>query len=110
MLKRNPAGLAILCTFKFGSIGMGLEAYRYGKKDSNCLLQIIPQSLSVLIVYALFLACNVKWIGLRGDDLNLIPEESLVPLKPKDSQIAKSLLSSKILQVTNKLYFISRDQ
>ncbi|AEE34178.1 unnamed protein product [Arabidopsis thaliana] len=68
----NPAGLAILCTFKFGSIGMGLEAYRY--------------------------ACNVKWIGLRGDDLNLIPEESLVPLKPKDSQIAKSLLSSKILQ------------
>ncbi|AAF24569.1 F22C12.24 [Arabidopsis thaliana] len=69
---RNPAGLAILCTFKFGSIGMGLEAYRY--------------------------ACNVKWIGLRGDDLNLIPEESLVPLKPKDSQIAKSLLSSKILQ------------
>ncbi|ESQ28974.1 hypothetical protein EUTSA_v10023831mg [Eutrema salsugineum] len=68
----NPAGLAILCTFKFGSVGMGLEAYRY--------------------------ACNVKWIGLRGDDLNLIPEESLVPLKPKDSQIAKSLLSSKILQ------------
>ncbi|KAG7658352.1 Spo11/DNA topoisomerase VI subunit A superfamily [Arabidopsis suecica] len=68
----NPAGLAILCTFKFGSIGMGLEAYRY--------------------------ACNVKWIGLRGDDLNLIPEDSLVPLKPKDSQIAKSLLSSKILQ------------
>ncbi|CDY25553.1 BnaC09g11780D [Brassica napus] len=68
----NPAGLAILCTFKFGSIGMGLEAYRY--------------------------ACNVKWVGLRGDDLNLIPEESLVPLKAKDSQIAKSLLSSKILQ------------
>ncbi|KAJ4877168.1 Meiotic recombination protein SPO11-2 [Raphanus sativus] len=68
----NPAGLAILCTFKFGSVGMGLEAYRY--------------------------ACNVKWIGLRGDDLNLIPQESLVPLKPKDSQIAKSLLSSKILQ------------
>ncbi|KAI3468685.1 hypothetical protein Pfo_025348 [Paulownia fortunei] len=26
----NPAGLAILCTFKFGSIAMGLEAYRYG--------------------------------------------------------------------------------
>lgn len=51
---------------------MGLEAYRY--------------------------ACNVKWVGLRGDDLNLIPEESLVPLKAKDSQIAKSLLSSKILQ------------
>ena len=38
---RNPAGLAILCTFKFGSIGMGLEAYRYGKFlrcHSDCYL------------------------------------------------------------------------
>ncbi|CBI34392.3 unnamed protein product, partial [Vitis vinifera] len=68
----NPAGLAILCTFKFGSIGMGLEAYRY--------------------------ACNVKWLGLRGDDLQLIPEESLIPLKPRDLQIAKSLKSSEILE------------
>ncbi|XP_042506065.1 meiotic recombination protein SPO11-2 isoform X2 [Macadamia integrifolia] len=68
----NPAGLAILCTFKFGSIGMGLEAYRF--------------------------ACNVKWLGLRGDDLPLIPEESLVPLKPRDLQIAKSLMSSELLQ------------
>ncbi|KAH7550219.1 hypothetical protein JRO89_XS13G0156300 [Xanthoceras sorbifolium] len=68
----NPAGLAILCTFKFGSIGMGLEAYRY--------------------------ACNVKWLGLRGDDLQMIPEQSLVPLKPRDLQIAKSLMSSEILQ------------
>ncbi|XP_048233382.1 meiotic recombination protein SPO11-2 isoform X2 [Ricinus communis] len=67
----NPAGLAILSTFKFGSIGMGLEAYRY--------------------------ACNVKWLGVRGDDLQLIPEESLVPLKPKDLQIAKSLMCSEIL-------------
>ncbi|OWM85286.1 hypothetical protein CDL15_Pgr028073 [Punica granatum] len=67
----NPAGLAILCTFKFGSIGMGLEAYRY--------------------------ACNVKWLGLRGDDLELIPQESLTPLKPKDLQIAKSLISLEIL-------------
>ncbi|GMH09369.1 hypothetical protein Nepgr_011210 [Nepenthes gracilis] len=68
----NPAGLAILCTFKYGSIGMGLEAYRY--------------------------ACNVKWLGLRGDDLQLIPEESLIPLKAKDLQIAKSLTSLEILQ------------
>ncbi|CAL5442620.1 unnamed protein product [Camellia sinensis] len=68
----NPAGLAILCTFKFGSIGMGLEAYRY--------------------------ACNVKWLGLRRDDLELIPEQSFMPLKPKDVQIAKSLASSEILQ------------
>lgn len=69
----NPAGLAILCTFKFGSIGMGLEAHRY--------------------------ACRVKWLGMRIDDINeLIPEESLVPLKPRDIQIAKSLMSSDILQ------------
>ncbi|KAH9547963.1 hypothetical protein CY35_11G062900 [Sphagnum magellanicum] len=27
----NPGGLAILCTFKFGSIRMGLEAPKYGK-------------------------------------------------------------------------------
>ncbi|KAF9597887.1 hypothetical protein IFM89_022248 [Coptis chinensis] len=68
----NPAGLAIICTYKYGSIGMGLEAYRY--------------------------ACDVKWLGLRGDDLRLVPEEALVPLKPKDLQIAKSLMSSEMLQ------------
>ncbi|KDP34754.1 hypothetical protein JCGZ_11275 [Jatropha curcas] len=67
----NPAGLAIVCTFKFGSIGMGLEAYRY--------------------------ACKVKWLGLRRDDLALMPEEALVPLKARDLQIAKSLMSSEIL-------------
>ncbi|KAL9328729.1 hypothetical protein ACSQ67_003732 [Phaseolus vulgaris] len=72
MATRNPAGLAILCTFKFGSVGMGLEAYRY--------------------------ACNVKWLGLRGNDLPLLPDQSFVPLKPKDLQIAQSLMSSGILQ------------
>ncbi|XP_029127759.1 meiotic recombination protein SPO11-2 isoform X2 [Cajanus cajan] len=61
----NPAGLAILCTFKFGSVGMGLEAYRY---------------------------------GLRGHDLPLLPDQSFVPLKPKDLQIAQSLMSSGMLQ------------
>ncbi|RZC57194.1 hypothetical protein C5167_004497 [Papaver somniferum] len=69
---RNPAGLAILGTYKFGSIGMGLEAYKY--------------------------ACNVKWLGVRGNDLQLIPEESYVPLKPRDLQIAKSLMSCDMLQ------------
>ncbi|KAL5725543.1 hypothetical protein ACHQM5_008678 [Ranunculus cassubicifolius] len=68
----NPAGLAILCTFKFGSIGMGLEAYRY--------------------------ACDIKWLGLRADDLELIPEESLVPLKARDVKVAKSLKGSEMLQ------------
>ncbi|XP_039124499.1 meiotic recombination protein SPO11-2 [Dioscorea cayenensis subsp. rotundata] len=68
----NPAGLAILCTYKFGSIKMGLEAYRY--------------------------ACNVKWLGLRGNDLYIIPQHSMVQLKARDLQIAKSLLSSDLLQ------------
>ncbi|KAL6549923.1 hypothetical protein OROMI_020411 [Orobanche minor] len=69
----NPAGLAILCTFKYGSVTMGLEAYRY--------------------------ACNIKWLGLRKDDIEqFVPEESLIPLKPRDHQIAKSLASSEILQ------------
>ncbi|KAJ4952017.1 hypothetical protein NE237_028849 [Protea cynaroides] len=80
----NPAGLAILCTFKFGSIGMGLEAYRY--------------------------TCNVKWLGLRGDDLTLIPEQSLVPLKPRDLQIAKNLMSSEMLQGNYREEFLSMVQ
>ncbi|KAL9177595.1 hypothetical protein ABFS82_01G068800 [Erythranthe guttata] len=42
----NPAGLAILCTFKFGSIAMGLEAYRYG----------------ALFLTLFFLQCEVAWI------------------------------------------------
>ncbi|RLM61781.1 meiotic recombination protein SPO11-2 [Panicum miliaceum] len=72
----NPAGLAILCTYKYGSISMGLESYRY--------------------------ACNVKWLGLRGDDLQLIPESAFQELKPRDLQIAKSLLSSKFLQESHR--------
>nr|GMD96632.1 meiotic recombination protein SPO11-2 [Ipomoea batatas] len=40
-----------------------------------------------------------KWLGLRKDDIEkLVPEESLVPLKQRDVQIAKSLISSEILQ------------
>lgn len=81
---------------------MGLEAYRYGKSRLQYEVDVIMTVIQVSCSdrpFGLSLACNVKWIGLRGDDLNLIPQESLVPLKPKDSQIAKSLLSSKILQV-----------
>ncbi|XP_068653134.1 meiotic recombination protein SPO11-2 isoform X2 [Aristolochia californica] len=68
----NPAGLAILCTYKYGSTGMGLEAYKY--------------------------ACNVRWLGLHGDDLELVHESSFIPLKQRDLQIAKSLQSSEVLQ------------
>ncbi|KAK6947835.1 hypothetical protein RJ641_001308 [Dillenia turbinata] len=67
LVHRNPAGLTIPCTFEFGSTGMGIEAYSY--------------------------ASNVKLLGLRGDDLQPIYLESLVPLKPRDPQVAKSLMS-----------------
>nr|APZ84722.1 initiator of meiotic double stranded breaks SPO11-2 [Zea mays subsp. parviglumis] len=72
----NPAGLAILCTYKYGSISMGLESYRY--------------------------ACNVKWLGVRGGDLHLIPEGAFQELKPRDLQIAKGLMSSKFLQESHR--------
>ncbi|XP_064955270.1 meiotic recombination protein SPO11-2 isoform X3 [Musa acuminata AAA Group] len=68
----NPAGLAILCTYKFGSITTGLESYRY--------------------------ACNVKWLGLRADDLQIIPQQVMMQLKPHEIKTAKSLMSSKLLQ------------
>ncbi|XP_020579272.1 meiotic recombination protein SPO11-2-like [Phalaenopsis equestris] len=68
----NPAGLAILSTYKYGSIAMGLESYRY--------------------------ACNIKWLGLRRDDLQMLPQPAFIKLKPRDLQIAKSLMSSAMLQ------------
>ncbi|XP_064996890.1 meiotic recombination protein SPO11-2-like isoform X5 [Musa acuminata AAA Group] len=68
----NPSGLAILCTYKFGSITTGLESYRY--------------------------ACNVKWLGLRADDLQIIPQQVMMQLKPHEIKTAKSLMSSKLLQ------------
>ncbi|XP_074572139.1 meiotic recombination protein SPO11-2-like [Curcuma longa] len=67
----NPAGLAILCTYKFGSVNMGLESYRY--------------------------ACNVRWLGLRADDLKIIPQQALTQLTPQDMKKAKSLMTSKVL-------------
>lgn len=51
------------------------------------------------MIYLHYLACNVKWLGLRRHDVPLLPDESLVPLKPKDLQIAESLMSSGILEV-----------
>jgi len=47
-----------------------------------------------------YLACNVKWLGLRGHDLPVLPDQAFAPLKPKDLQIAQSLMSSGILQVS----------
>ncbi|KAH7428336.1 hypothetical protein KP509_10G088000 [Ceratopteris richardii] len=68
----NPAGLAILCTYKFGSVRMGLETSTY--------------------------VCDVKWLGLRSRDIQLVSKESFIPLTAKDRQLATSLLSSKMLQ------------
>lgn len=45
----------------------------------------------------------MKWLGLRGADLELIREESLVQLKPRDLQIANSLMASEILPVQLRL-------
>ena len=92
---------------------MGLEAYRYGnpfcfflkKNNNNNFLSLFPYILVELLnltmsnTFLNVLACNVKWLGLRGEDLQLILAESLVPLKPKDLQIAKSLVATDILQV-----------
>ncbi|KAJ7553111.1 hypothetical protein O6H91_06G084500 [Diphasiastrum complanatum] len=72
LASRNPAGLAIICTYKFGSTRMGLEAPRY--------------------------VCDVKWLGLRGEDIELLPKEALIEFSHKDHQLARSLLASKMLE------------
>ncbi|XVF70341.1 hypothetical protein PTKIN_Ptkin11bG0154100 [Pterospermum kingtungense] len=85
----KPAGLAALSAYKFGSIGIGLEAYGHGTFLQ--FRQFAPEGYGY--------ACNVKWLGLRGDDLEKerIPERCFSPLKGRDLQIAESLISSEIL-------------
>ncbi|BFI43336.1 meiotic recombination protein SPO11 [Marchantia polymorpha subsp. ruderalis] len=73
----NPSGLAILCTYKFGSIRMGLETPHH--------------------------VCDVKWLGLRHEDLQYISSEAMLDLKGRDKVLAKSLLVSKMLQNNEKL-------
>ncbi|KAL3682037.1 hypothetical protein R1sor_000059 [Riccia sorocarpa] len=68
----NPAGLAILCTYKFGSMRMGLETAHY--------------------------VCDVKWLGLRYDDLRYIRDEAILDFKGRDKILAESLQKSKLLQ------------
>nr|XP_024396453.1 meiotic recombination protein SPO11-2-like isoform X2 [Physcomitrium patens] len=69
----NPAGLAIICTYRFGSIRMGLEAPRY--------------------------VCDVKWLGLRNRDaLTYVPATAFTSLTDRDMTQARSLLASKMLQ------------
>jgi len=76
---------------------MGLEAYRYGTLCKNMLDDVLTLGIE-LSTWPLS-ACNVKWLGIRGDDLQHIPLQSLIQLKPWDLQIAKSLLSADLLQV-----------
>lgn len=89
---------------------MGLEAYRYGTFLFNLIFIVCcyaernykfkERSLYVL-------ACNVKWLGMRADDIELLPAEALVPLKPKDIQIAKGLMSSDMLQVNYNILHLN---
>jgi hypothetical protein len=71
------------------------------------MLEWIPKKCAVLKLtheecFSLHcLACNVKWLGLRGHDLPMLPDQSFVPLKSKDLQIAQSLMSSRIIQVNH---------
>lgn len=67
----------------------------------NCTYFLLQQKVTsqCLMHFCMIKACNVKWLGLRGNDLQLIPEQSMVPLKQRDLQIATSLMSSEFLQV-----------
>lgn len=57
--------------------------------------------LSEISKFSRVSACNIRWLGLRMDDISeLVPEESLVPLKSRDLQIAKSLMHLEYLEVT----------
>ena len=78
-------------------ISLGLESYRYG--ISLIFKALKPIFLNNVNEYTSFSAFNVKLLGLGGDDLQLIPHSAFQELKPRDFQIAKSLLSSKLLQV-----------
>ncbi|KAK1261939.1 Meiotic recombination protein SPO11-2 [Acorus gramineus] len=56
-VRGNPAGLAIICTYKFGSIEMGLEAFKYDLQNAKlrvlifspfCLLALAIKSFLIL--------------------------------------------------------------
>lgn len=80
---------------------MGLESYRYGTlfEWSSGLYSAHVAEPKPCESCSPFSACNVKWLGVRGGDLHLIPEGAFQELKPRDLQIAKGLMSSKFLQV-----------
>ncbi|XP_078440653.1 sporulation 11-2 isoform X2 [Wolffia australiana] len=76
----NPAGLEILCTYKFGSSTMGLEAYRY--------------------------ACDVKWLGLRSGDLRSEMEER--EMTARELKMAERLMASGMLQEAELVAMVAR--
>ncbi|KAI3877569.1 hypothetical protein MKW92_019800 [Papaver armeniacum] len=77
-----------------------ITAKGYPDIATRFLLHRLSRAFPHLPIFALvdWCTCNVKWLGVRGNDLQLIPEESYVPLKPRDLQIAKSLMSCDMLQ------------
>ncbi|KAL8256015.1 hypothetical protein R6Q59_031082 [Mikania micrantha] len=93
LLLQEPDGEVVDCT-TCGSSGYAISG------DLNLLEKLIMKTDAryIFVIEKVHVSCNVKWLGLRKDDLDAIPEESFIPLKPKDMQIAKSLISSEILQ------------
>uniref|UniRef100_A0A453RXB0 Topoisomerase 6 subunit A/Spo11 TOPRIM domain-containing protein n=1 Tax=Aegilops tauschii subsp. strangulata TaxID=200361 RepID=A0A453RXB0_AEGTS len=51
----NPAGLSILCTYKYGSISMGLESYRYGipLDDQSMIKPIFQNGINEILQFQL---------------------------------------------------------
>eukprot|EP00741_Cyanophora_paradoxa_P007467 tig00000128_g7222.t1 len=70
----NPHGLQLLLTYKLGSARMGHEAFRF--------------------------VVDLKWVGLRGDDLwDLgLPPECSQPLSDRDRRAARLLLATPFVQ------------
>ncbi|MQL68544.1 hypothetical protein Taro_000851, partial [Colocasia esculenta] len=77
---------------------ISLEAYPWvwrhiDMHDQLCLYIYYGGNMSVVCQPA----CNVKWLGLRAGDIENVSPNSMVDLRPRDLQIAKSLMSSKML-------------
>ncbi|GBG75251.1 hypothetical protein CBR_g19885 [Chara braunii] len=64
----NPAGFAIICTYKYGSTSMGLESPRY--------------------------ACDVKWLGLRAADVEHLPDDAFQSLSEREHRMLINMLDS----------------
>eukprot|EP00898_Chlorokybus_atmophyticus_P006066 jgi/Chlat1/6460/Chrsp45S00467 len=68
----NPSGLAIICAYKYGSAGTGLETPNY--------------------------ACDVRWLGVRSGDLIGVPQEAFQPLTERDQGSIDRMLQWPLLE------------